>query len=236
MNDDDNFSDASSLTSLPSSIPSSPLSAARSISPPPYWQAGVITPPPSQNADEDMPRARKRRKIEPRIRTTRHLDLTSDYAQSEHDRSESLELMLNALRKRRKIVIVAGAGISVSAGIPDFRSSHGLFRSLRGEHKLKSSGKELFDASVYKDDSSTSSFHDMVRELSRMAEDAKPTLFHRLLARLSSEDRLLRLYTQNVDGLETELPPLQTQVPLNHKAPWPHTIQLHGGLEKMICQ
>lgn len=143
---------------------------------------------------------------------------------------------MKALRNRRKIVVIAGAGISVSAGIPDFRSSHGLFRSLRSEHKLKSSGKMLFDASVYKDDHSTSSFHDMVRKLSRMAENAKPSAFHRFLARLAVEGRLLRLYTQNVDGLETSLPPLATQIPLSHKAPWPQTIQLHGGLEKMMCQ
>jgi NAD-dependent histone deacetylase SIR2 len=183
-----------------------------------------------------MPPARKRRKIEPKVRTTQHLDLTSDTAQSEYDRTEALDVLLKALRNRRKIVVIAGAGISVSAGIPDFRSSHGLFRSLRGEHKLKSSGKMLFDASVYQDDHSTSSFHDMVRKLSKMAGNAQPSPFHRFLARLAVEGRLLRLYSQNVDGLETALPPLATQVPLNHKAPWPQTIQLHGGLEKMMCQ
>jgi NAD+-dependent protein deacetylase SIR2 len=234
MNYDD-LSDDSELSELSlSTIPSSPLSDARSLSPPPGWRDN--TPPPSQDAGEDMPPARKRRKIEPRVRTTQHLDLTSDTAQSDYDRSMALETLLGALRKRRKIVVIAGAGISVSAGIPDFRSSHGLFRSLRAEHKLKSSGKELFDASVYKDDSSTSNFHDMVRQLSQLSQNAQPTLFHRLLARLSQEGRLLRLYTQNVDGLENKLPPLQTQVPLAHKAPWPKTIQLHGGLEKMVCQ
>lgn len=183
-----------------------------------------------------MPRPRKRRKVEPKTRTTQYLDLTSDTAQSDYDRTEALDTLLKAVWNRRKIVVVAGAGISVSAGIPDFRSSHGLFRSLRGEHKLKSSGKMLFDASVYKDDHSTSNFHDMVRKLSKLAANAKPTLFHRFLARLAVEGRLLRLYTQNVDCLETSLPPLVTQVPLNHKAPWPKTIQLHGGLEKMMCQ
>lgn len=69
-----------------------------------------------------------------------------------------------------------------------------------------------------------------------MASKAQPTAFHRLLARLSKEGRLLRLYTQNVDGIDTSLPPLATQVPLCHRAPWPKTIQLHGGLEKMMCQ
>jgi NAD+-dependent protein deacetylase SIR2 len=120
--------------------------------------------------------------------------------------------------------------------VPDFRSSGGLFKSLKAEHKLKASGKQLFDASVYKNDDSTSSFHDMVRSLSKLAASAQPTAFHHLLARLAYDGRLLRLYTQNVDGIDTSLPPLATCVPLNVKAPWPRTIQLHGGLEKMVCQ
>ena len=45
----------------------------------------------------------------------------------------------------------------------------------------------------------------------------------------------MRLYTQNVDGIDTSLPPLETSVPLSAKGPWPKTIQLHGGLEKMVC-
>lgn len=119
--------------------------------------------------------------------------------------------------------------------VPDFRSSTGLFSSLRSQHKLKSSGKELFDASVYKDDSSTTSFHSMVRELSRLTKNAEPTPFHHMLATLAEEGRLLRLYSQNVDGIDTSLEPLATKVPLNNKGPWPKTIQLHGGLAKMVC-
>lgn len=45
----------------------------------------------------------------------------------------------------------------------------------------------------------------------------------------------MRLYTQNVDGIDTAIPPLATQVPLNPKGPWPKTVQLHGGLSKMVC-
>ena len=119
--------------------------------------------------------------------------------------------------------------------VPDFRSSEGLFNTLRTQHNLKASGKHLFDASVYRNDSSTSSFHAMVRELSLLTQNAKPTAFHHMLATLAEEGRLLRLYTQNVDGIDTALQPLATRVPLNKKGPWPKTIQLHGGLEKMVC-
>lgn len=121
------------------------------------------------------------------------------------------------------------------SAVPDFRSSTGLFSTLRSEHKLKASGKHLFDASVYQTDSSTSSFHDMVRSLSKLVSNARPTAFHEMLAALASEGRLMRLYTQNVDGIDTSLPPLMTSVPLSMKGPWPRTIQLHGGLEKMVC-
>ena len=44
-----------------------------------------------------------------------------------------------------------GAGISVEAGIPDFRSADGLFHRLKQEHPTHGlkSGKDLFDASVF---------------------------------------------------------------------------------------
>lgn len=89
--------------------------------------------------------------------------------------------------------------------------------------------------SVYRDPDTTATFHEMVRSLSHQAKSAKPTAFHHLIATLADEGRLLRLYSQNVDGIETSLEPLATQVPLPQKAPWPKTVLLHGGLEKMVC-
>lgn len=56
-----------------------------------------------------------------------------------------------------------------------------------------------------------------------------------MLATIAAEGRLLRLYTQNVDGIDTRLEPLATAIPLEEKGPWPRTIQLHGGLDKMVC-
>jgi NAD-dependent histone deacetylase SIR2 len=187
------------------------------------------TPPTS---DTDGPARKKRKLGDPKERTTERLDLTRDNVEND----PQLRRVLDVLQKKRKIVVIAGAGISVSAGIPDFRSSKtGLFDSLRKKHQLKSSGKDLFDASVYQDDAATSHFHDMVRSLSQQTKDAQPTPFHHLLATLAHEGRLLRLYTQNVDGIDTSLPPLRTQVPLPKKGPWPKTVQLHGGLDHMIC-
>jgi NAD-dependent histone deacetylase SIR2 len=179
--------------------------------------------------DAEQPAA-KRQKPSPKPRETEFLDLRSP--SPEPSQKRQLDTLMKLLRKKKKIVVIAGAGISVGAGIPDFRSSNGLFTTLS---TAKSSGKDLFDASVYRDDELTSSFHDMVRTLHGMAAEAEPTEFHQLLATLATEGRLLRLYSQNVDCIETRLEPLKTTIPLQVKGPWPRTVQVHGGLEKMNC-
>ncbi|KAG9523836.1 DHS-like NAD/FAD-binding domain-containing protein, partial [Aureobasidium melanogenum] len=228
---------------------SSLLSSPKSPTPPPELQKNPYPSPPrskhsSQSASpspddqmdaSDSQRPAKRRRIsEKPSRTTEYLDLTKSLRPED---KTQLDRVLNVLHKRQKIVVVAGAGISVSAGIPDFRSSTGLFNSLRAQHNLKGSGKDLFDAShVYKDASSTASFHQMVREMFHMTKSARPTPFHQMLATLAQQDRLLRLYSQNVDGIDTSLEPLATRIPLKkEEGKWPKTIQLHGGLDKMVC-
>ncbi|KAG6019081.1 hypothetical protein E4U40_007456 [Claviceps sp. LM458 group G5] len=209
----------------PSSIAASAMSRTRS----------------SSDLDEGEPvnhspwPAKKRRITPPRERTTTYLDLLKSHEELTHEDSSHMERLLKALRKKKKIVVVAGAGISVSAGIPDFRSANGLFATQRNQHKVKASGKHLFDASVYKHEESTSSFHNMVREMSEMSKNAQPTPFHHFLASLAQEGRLLRLYSQNIDCIDTSMKPLQTQIPLEPKAPWPTTVQLHGSLDKMVC-
>ncbi|TPX07005.1 uncharacterized protein E0L32_011073 [Thyridium curvatum] len=231
-----------SVLSKSPSLPSSPASldpSKRYPSPTASSQSGGASPMKLQDEPDEIcvrtdgPPPSKKRRVNPRKpRTTEYVQLE----EASEDDEEKLEALLKALRKKKKIVVIAGAGISVSAGIPDFRSSTGLFTSLRGQHGLKKgSGKHLFDASVYKHDDATESFHSMVRELAQMAQNAKPTPFHHLLASLAHEGRLMRLYTQNVDCIDTSMPPLATNIPLNRKGPWPVTIQLHGGLSKMAC-
>ncbi|KAI1632770.1 DHS-like NAD/FAD-binding domain-containing protein [Biscogniauxia mediterranea] len=226
------ISPRTSLAYAPHRLPSPPSSMIHSGSASPMKPSDA--PELEIHVNPDGPPPPKRRRVERKPRTTEYLDLRAAAEQNQKD-EELLDQLTTVLRKKKKIVIIAGAGISVSAGIPDFRSSTGLFATLPKDHKLKGSGKHLFDASVYKHDDTTSSFHSMVRDLSHLTRNAKPTPFHHLIASLAKEGRLLRLYTQNVDGLDTSMPPLATTVPLNTKGPWPKTIQLHGGLEKMVC-
>lgn len=171
-------------------------------------------------------------------RQTRRLNLDHVALSTDSSERQVLDQMIKGLRKYKKVVVIAGAGISVSAGIPDFRSKNGIFKSLKSEHKLKGSGKDLFAASVYGDEMTTDTFHKMIRGMSEMVKTAKPTPFHDFCARLAHEGRLMRIYTQNVDGLEIALDPLKQGpncLPLPKKGPWPKTIQLHGGLHKAVC-
>lgn len=77
----------------------------------------------------------------------------------------------------------------------------------------------------------------MVSTMSRLTKDALPSAFHHMLATIAQENRLLRLYSQNVDGLDTGMEPLSTCTPLqkDEDGRWPRTVQLHGGLDKMVC-
>ncbi|ETS87655.1 hypothetical protein PFICI_01483 [Pestalotiopsis fici W106-1] len=242
--------------SPPSDPPTSPLSelskspslspTSRYVSPPSTLPSGSASPMKMSEpvvkdsicVNTEGARPAKRRKIEKKPRTTEYLDLRAGYDHNEDD-EDLVNRLTSTLRQKKKIVIIAGAGISVSAGIPDFRSSKGLFKTLKTEHKLKASGQQLFDASVYKHNDSTETFHAMVRALSDQTKQAKPSAFHHMIASIAEEGRLLRLYTQNVDGIDTSMPPLATTVPLaqvgEEKGSWPKTVQLHGGLDKMSC-
>lgn len=72
-------------------------------------------------ADQDGPPPKKKRKLtEQKVRTTEYLDLHvvegTPQCQDGSNYEVQLQRLLKALRSKQKIVVVAGAGISVSAG------------------------------------------------------------------------------------------------------------------------
>lgn len=63
-------------------------------------------------------------------------------------------------------------------------------------------GRDLFDASLFRDPTSTSVFYTFISQLKRSIDAASPTPTHKFLKTLDTKNKLLRSYTQNIDGLE----------------------------------
>ena len=63
-------------------------------------------------------------------------------------------------------------------------------------------GKDLFDASLFRDTNSASVFFSFIAELKKKIDVANPSPTHHFIKTLDSKSKLLRSYTQNIDGLE----------------------------------
>ncbi|PIA16979.1 NAD-dependent deacetylase sirtuin-2, partial [Coemansia reversa NRRL 1564] len=97
----------------------------------------------------------------------------------------------------KKIIVMAGAGISTSAGIPDFRSpGTGLYANLR-EYKLPYP-EAIFTIDYFR--KNPKPFYVLAKEL--YPGQFVPTLSHFFVSMLAKKGLLLRHYTQNIDCLE----------------------------------
>lgn len=67
------------------------------------------------------------------------------------------------------------------------------------------SGKDLFDVRCLSDPSLLPAHHSLLNTLHRLTQSTEPTLFHKYMKTLDEEGRLLRVYTQNIDGLEAKV-------------------------------
>ncbi|KAJ3807370.1 DHS-like NAD/FAD-binding domain-containing protein [Lentinula lateritia] len=115
----------------------------------------------------------------------------------------ALDDISKAVCKCKRIVVVTGAGISCSSGIPDFRSSDGLYNLVKARFPdVVLKGRDLFDASLFRDPDSTAAFFWFISQLKQKIDQAEPTPTHDFLKILESKGKLLRSYTQNIDGME----------------------------------
>eukprot|EP00940_MAST-03C_sp_MAST-3C-sp2_P001208 g1208.t1 len=100
--------------------------------------------------------------------------------------------------RAKNILFLSGAGISVNAGIPDFRTpGTGLYYSLE-KYKLPRP-EAIFDLDYFRK-KTPRPFFLLAREL--LPGSRVPTRTHAFLKLLTDRKLLLRTWTQNIDGLE----------------------------------
>ncbi|KAI9800136.1 MAG: Sir2 histone deacetylase Hst2 [Piccolia ochrophora] len=121
--------------------------------------------------------------------------------------------------RAKKIAVMVGAGISTSAGIPDFRSPNtGLYANLS---RLDLPYAEaVFDISYFRQNPRP--FYTLAREL--YPGKYRPTITHSFVRLLCDKGLLLKLFTQNIDCLERE-----AGVPGNK------IVEAHGSFARHGC-
>ena len=165
-----------------------------------------------------------------------------DETKSEQDADGFLEGVARLLEGKKNIVVLVGAGISTSAGIPDFRSKDkGLYNTLDAGALGLSCPEDLFCIEFFK--SNPVPFYRFAKHLyypnlKNKTENSKkntrskransglavPSDSHKLLALLEERKMLLRVYTQNIDGLEAGAGVSDSKI-----------VYCHGSLRSMSC-
>ena len=78
-------------------------------------------------------------------------DSNSDHNEKKFE--QGLESIAEILKHRKNVVVLAGAGISVSCGIPDFRSKGtGIYHNMDANELGLSTPEELFHLECFQDD------------------------------------------------------------------------------------
>lgn len=115
------------------------------------------------------------------------------------DGDRSVRGIVNAIKsgKVKKVCVLTGAGISCATGIPDFRSPDtGIYNNT--EKYGLPNPEALFELDYFKQHPET--FYSFIREV--FSGVYRPTLAHCFLRLLYDKGILLRVYSQNIDGLE----------------------------------
>ena len=114
-----------------------------------------------------------------------------------------------------RIVFFGGAGVSTESGIPDFRSTDGLYCQ-----QYAYPPETILSHTFYV--RNPEEFYRFYRN-KMLYLDAEPNAAHKKLAELEAQGKLLAVITQNIDGL-------------HQKAGSKNVLELHGSVLRNHCQ
>lgn len=129
--------------------------------------------------------------------------------------TDSIKRLKELVGSSDNIVFFGGAGVSTESGIPDFRSTGGLYHQ-----EWKYPPEVILSHTFY--ESNPEEFFRFYRA-KLLAPDAKPNAAHKKLAEWEAEGRLKAVITQNIDGL-------------HQAAGSRNVLELHGSVHRNHCQ
>ena len=129
--------------------------------------------------------------------------------------TEAVETLKTWVQESRAIAFFGGAGVSTESGIPDFRSTGGLYHQ-----EWKYPPETILSHTFYK--SNPEEFFRFYRA-KMLAPEAKPNAAHRKLAEWEAAGKLTAVVTQNIDGL-------------HQAAGSKHVCELHGSVHRNYCE
>ena len=125
-----------------------------------------------------------------------------------------VELLQSLIDESKRIVFFGGAGVSTESGIPDFRSTDGVYHQ-----KYDYPPETILSHTFFM--KKTAEFYRFYKD-KMICLDAKPNAAHLKLAELEAAGKLTAVVTQNIDGLH--------QLAGSKKV-----LELHGSVLRNYC-
>ena len=128
--------------------------------------------------------------------------------------TEAVKTLKDWIDHSENIVFFGGAGVSTESGIPDFRSTGGLYHQ-----QYDYPPETILSHSFY--EANPEEFFRFYRN-KMLCLDAQPNAAHRKLAEWERQGKLKAVVTQNIDGL-------------HQKAGSKNVLELHGSIWRNYC-
>jgi NAD-dependent SIR2 family protein deacetylase len=131
-----------------------------------------------------------------------------------------IDRLRDEIKNKKNIIFMVGAGISTTAGIPDFRSKNGIYEKINKKYPQFKDPSDIFNINFVNDN--VDIFFEVIGDIINC--ESIPTLAHIFMKEINDTGKLKRIYTQNIDGLE-----IKAGIPSDK------IIQVHGNMDKWYC-